>query len=99
MDNDNGFKTRAERVIPAGMFGPKYFKALLAPMPNLKLSPTGGVNLETAADWIAAGAVTLGVGSALVTKAALAKGNFAEIQRLAGEYVRIVAEARAAKGG
>ncbi len=87
------------KVFPAGMFGPKYFKALLAPMPNLKLSPTGGVNLETAADWIAAGAVTLGVGSALVTKAALAKGNFAEIQRLAGEYVRIVAEARAAKGG
>ena len=87
------------KVFPAGMFGPKYFKALLAPMPNLKLSPTGGVNLETAADWIAAGAVTLGVGSALVTKAALAKVNFAEIQRLAGEYVRIVAEARTAKGG
>ncbi len=89
----------AVKVFPAGMFGPKFFKAVLAPMPHLKLTPTGGVNLDTAADWIAAGAVTLGVGSALVTKAALAEGNFDEIQRLAGEYVRIVAEARAAKAG
>jgi len=86
------------KVFPAGFFGAKYFKAILAPMPHLKLTPTGGVNLETAADFIAAGAATLGVGSALVTKAALAAGDLAEIQRLAGEYVRIVAEARAAKG-
>lgn len=84
------------KVFPAGMFGPKYFKAIRAPMPHLKLTPTGGVNLDTAADWIAAGAVTLGVGSALVTKTALAESNFDEIKRLGGEYVRIVAEARAA---
>ncbi len=84
------------KVFPAGFFGPKYFKAILAPMPHLKLTPTGGVNLETAADFIAAGACTLGVGSALVTKKALAEGNLAEIERLAGEYVRIVAEARSA---
>ena len=44
-----------------------------------------------------AGAVTLGVGSALVTKKALAEKNFAEIERLAREFVRIVAEARAAR--
>jgi 2-dehydro-3-deoxyphosphogluconate aldolase/(4S)-4-hydroxy-2-oxoglutarate aldolase len=83
------------KVFPAGFFGAKYLKAILAPMPHLKLSPTGGVNLDTAADFIRAGAVTLCVGSALVTKAALAEGNLAEIERLAGEYVRIVAEARA----
>jgi len=87
------------KVFPAGRFGPKYLKDLLAPLPHLKLSPTGGVNLETAAEWIAAGAVTLGIGSALVTKAALAAGDVGEIERLAGEYVRIVAEARAATGG
>ena len=86
------------KVFPAGMFGPKFFKAVLAPMPHLKLTPTGGVDLDTAANWIAAGAQTLGVGSALVTKAALAEGNFAEIERLAGEFVRIVADARKAKG-
>jgi len=84
------------KVFPAGFFGAKYFKAILAPMPHLRLTPTGGVNLDTAADFIAAGAATLGVGSALVTKQALADGDLAEIQRLAGEYVRIVGEARAA---
>lgn len=82
------------KVFPAGLFGPKYFKNLLAPLPHLKLTPTGGVDLDTAADWIAAGAVAIGVGSALVTKAALAAGDFAEIRRLAGQYVSIVAEAR-----
>jgi 2-dehydro-3-deoxyphosphogluconate aldolase/(4S)-4-hydroxy-2-oxoglutarate aldolase len=85
------------KVFPAGQFGPSYFRDILAPMPHLKLTPTGGVDLTTAGEWIAAGAVTLGVGSALVNRKALAEGNLAEIQRLAGEFVRIVAEARAAK--
>ena len=87
------------KVFPAGFFGAEYFKAILAPMPHLKLTPTGGVDLDTAAGFIAAGAVTLGVGSALVTKKALAEGNLGRIEQLAGQYVRIVAEARAAKGG
>lgn len=86
------------KVFPAGRLGPQYFKDILAPMPHLKLTPTGGVDLTTAADWIAAGAVTLGVGSALVSKKLLVSENFAEIRRLAAEYVRLVAEARAAKG-
>lgn len=84
------------KVFPAGFFGPKYIKALLAPMPHLKLTPTGGVDLDSAADWIRAGAKTLGVGSALVTKQALADGDFAGIEALARQYVRIVADARAA---
>jgi len=82
------------KVFPAGFFGPEYVKALLAPMPHLKLTPTGGVDLTTAAAWIKAGAKTLGVGSALVTGKALAEGNFDEIERLARQYVQIVAEAR-----
>lgn len=86
------------KVFPGGQFGPSYLKDILAPMPHLKLTPTGGVNLNTAADWIAAGAVTLGVGAALVSKAALAQGNLAEIEHLAAQYVRTVAEARSAKG-
>ncbi len=85
------------KVFPAGQMGPSYFKDILAPMPHLKLTPTGGVDLNTAADWIAAGAVALGVGSALVTKKALAEGNFKEIETLAAQYVKIVAQARAAK--
>jgi 2-dehydro-3-deoxyphosphogluconate aldolase/(4S)-4-hydroxy-2-oxoglutarate aldolase len=86
------------KVFPAGMFGPKYFKAILAPMPHLKLSPTGGVNLDTAAEWIEAGAQTLGIGSALVTKTALEEGNFEKIRRLAAQYVRIIAQARSGTG-
>ena len=74
------------KVFPAEFFGPKFFQAVLAPMPHLKLTPTGGVTLQTAADFIAAGAVTLGVGSALVTKEALA-GDLAGLERLAGQFV------------
>ncbi|MFA6133740.1 MAG: bifunctional 4-hydroxy-2-oxoglutarate aldolase/2-dehydro-3-deoxy-phosphogluconate aldolase [Phycisphaerae bacterium] len=84
------------KVFPGGQFGPSYFKDVLAPMPHLKLSPTGGVDLTTAADWIKAGAVALGIGSSLVTKAALESGNFGEIEDLARRYVKIVAETRAA---
>jgi len=84
------------KVFPGEAVGPKYLKALRAPMPHLKLTPTGGVDLNTAASWIAAGAATLGVGSAMVTKKALAEKDYGEITRLAGEFVRIVAEAREA---
>ncbi len=87
----------AVKVFPAGQFGPQYFKDILAPMPHLKLTPTGGVDLNTAASWIVAGAVALGVGSALVTKDALAKGDFAQIQKLAAQFVQIVADAREKK--
>lgn len=95
----NATRTGADivKVFPGGQFGPRYFRDLLAPMPHLKLSPTGGVNLQTAAEWIAAGAVTLGIGSALVTRSALASGKLDEIRDLARQYVNIVAEARAAK--
>jgi 2-dehydro-3-deoxyphosphogluconate aldolase/(4S)-4-hydroxy-2-oxoglutarate aldolase len=85
------------KVFPGGQFGPSYLRDLLAPMPHLRLSPTGGVDLTTAAEWIAAGAVTLGIGSALVTRSALASGRLDEITDLARRYVQIVAEARAAK--
>ena len=54
------------------------------------------MNLDTAGDFIRAGAVTLGVGSALVKKQAVEEGDFATIRDLAGQFVRTVAEARAA---
>jgi len=84
------------KVFPAGLLGPRYLRDILAPMPHLKLSPTGGVDLNTAGEWILAGAVTLCIGSSLVTKAALAERNYAQIEDLARQYVRIVAEARTA---
>ena len=68
---------------------------LLAPMPFLKLTPTGGVDLKTAADWIKAGAVMVGAGSSLVSKDALAKGDWAGISATAKQFVEIVKGARA----
>ena len=86
------------KVFPAGRLGPGFFKDVLAPMPHLKLTPTGGVNLDTAGDFIKAGAVTLAVGSALVDKQALATGDVEKIRDLAERFVKVVADARAQKG-
>jgi len=83
------------KVFPATRLGPGFFKDVLAPMPHLKLSPTGGVSLANAGDFIRAGAVTLGVGSALVDKQAIRSGKLGVIEDLARQFVQAVAEARA----
>jgi 2-dehydro-3-deoxyphosphogluconate aldolase/(4S)-4-hydroxy-2-oxoglutarate aldolase len=83
------------KVFPATTLGPGYFKDLLAPMPFLKLAPTGGVDLKTAGDWIKAGAVAIGAGSSLVPKDAMAKGDWGAITGLARQFVEIVKAARA----
>jgi len=82
------------KVFPATALGPTFFKDILAPMPFLKLTPTGGVDLTTAADWIKAGAVCVGAGSALVSKAALAKNDWAGIAATAKQFVEVVKAAR-----
>ncbi|MBI1337674.1 MAG: bifunctional 4-hydroxy-2-oxoglutarate aldolase/2-dehydro-3-deoxy-phosphogluconate aldolase [Phycisphaera sp.] len=83
------------KVFPANHFGPTYFKDILAPMPHLRLTPTGGVTLDTAADWIKAGAVALGVGSALVKKDLIKNKDFAGLTKLARQFKQIVDDARA----
>jgi 2-dehydro-3-deoxyphosphogluconate aldolase/(4S)-4-hydroxy-2-oxoglutarate aldolase len=83
------------KVFPATTLGPGYFKDLLAPMPFLKLTPTGGVDLKTTADWIKAGAVCVGAGSALVGKEAVSKGDWASISANAKQFTDIVKAARA----
>src|SRR5687768_13736370 len=82
------------KVFPATAFGPAYFRDVLAPLPQLRLTPTGGVDLKNAADWIKAGAVFLGVGSALVTKEAMAKGDWASITSSARAFMDAVKSAR-----
>ena len=66
-------------MFPAGSLGPGFIKGVLAPMPHLKLMPTGGVSLDNAADWLRAGAVAVGAGSALVDTAAIAAGDWARL--------------------
>jgi 2-dehydro-3-deoxyphosphogluconate aldolase/(4S)-4-hydroxy-2-oxoglutarate aldolase len=82
------------KVFPANHFGPQYFRDIHGPMPQIKLAPTGGVDLNTAADWIKAGAVAVGVGSALVKKDLLAGGKWDELSALARQFLDIVAAAR-----
>ena len=85
------------KVFPAGAVGgPSYIKALKAPLPQIDLVPTGGVNLETAGDFIRAGAAALGVGGDLVDLAALRRGEAAVVTERAQRFVEAVREARQA---
>src|SRR6059058_5168959 len=59
------------KVFPATTLGPGYFKDILAPLPQLKLTPTGGVDAKNAGEWIKAGAACVGAGSSLVSKEAM----------------------------
>jgi len=84
------------KIFPCGAVGgAKYIKALKAPLPQIPMIPTGGVNLDTAADFIMAGAAALGVGGELVWASALESGNTAPIVEAAQEFVAIVRNARA----
>ena len=81
------------KVFPCGnVGGPKYIKSLKAPLPQIPLVPTGGVPLTTAAAFIRAGAAALGIGSELISEAALTSGDFGQITRTAEEFVAIVRE-------
>jgi 2-dehydro-3-deoxyphosphogluconate aldolase / (4S)-4-hydroxy-2-oxoglutarate aldolase len=82
------------KVFPADVVGPAFFKALRGPLPQVRLMPTGGVDLTTAADFLRAGACCLGVGGQLVEPRAVAEGNFDRIRELARQYVAIVKEVR-----
>ncbi|HJZ59169.1 MAG TPA: bifunctional 4-hydroxy-2-oxoglutarate aldolase/2-dehydro-3-deoxy-phosphogluconate aldolase [Gemmataceae bacterium] len=84
------------KVFPADVVGPAFFRALRGPLPQVKLMPTGGVDLTTAAEFLKAGAVCLGVGGHLVDPKAVAAGDMARITNLAKQYVEIVKEHRKA---
>ena len=84
------------KIFPAGAVGgPSYLKNLKGPLPHIKMIPTGGVSLSTAADFIKAGAAALGVGTDLVDVKAIREGNAHIVTERAREFVRIVCEARA----
>ena len=85
----------AVKVFPAGAVGgASYLKALKAPLPQIELVPTGGVSLKTAADFIKAGAMALGVGADLVDLKALRENHDEVITERARQFLEIVREAR-----
>src|SRR5947209_12421190 len=86
------------KVFPAEVVGPAFFKALRGPLPQIRLMPTGGVDLSTAAAFLKAGACCLGVGGQLVEPRAVAEGNFDRLRDLARQYTGIVQQFRQHNG-
>ncbi len=82
------------KVFPATALGPGFFKDVRGPLPQVKMMPTGGVTIENAGDWIRAGAVAVGVGTALLDAKAISSGAY---EVLRGNAERIVANVRKAR--
>jgi 2-dehydro-3-deoxyphosphogluconate aldolase/(4S)-4-hydroxy-2-oxoglutarate aldolase len=83
------------KIFPSELTGPGYIKALRAPLPQVRMMPTGGVNLQTAADFLKSGACALGIGGSLVEAKAVAAGDMKRIETLARQYIEIVRTTRA----
>ncbi|MCF7886119.1 MAG: bifunctional 4-hydroxy-2-oxoglutarate aldolase/2-dehydro-3-deoxy-phosphogluconate aldolase [Candidatus Marinimicrobia bacterium] len=82
------------KIFPASNLGPKYLKNIHGPMPQIKLSPTGGVNKENAADYIKYGASFLGVGSALLDKDMIKNNDWDALKNNAQKFINIINKAR-----
>jgi 2-dehydro-3-deoxyphosphogluconate aldolase/(4S)-4-hydroxy-2-oxoglutarate aldolase len=82
------------KVFPSDAVGPSYLKALRGPFPQIRLMPTGGVNLETLPEFIKAGACAVGVGGSVVEPQAIRDGNFTRLRELAAQYVQALKAAR-----
>lgn len=84
------------KVFPCGnVGGPKYIKALKGPFPQIEMIPTGGVNLETAGEFLKAGACAVAVGSELVDAKTIAEGRYEVFEQRARQYLEVIARARA----
>jgi len=81
------------KVFPADVVGMEFFKAILAPMPHLKLMPTGGVTLANAGEWLKAGACAVGIGSALLDKKAIQENNYSILTENAKQIMKSIKDA------
>ena len=82
------------KIFPADTLGPGYIKALRAPLPHLRIVPTGGVELNNVAEFLKAGCVALGVGGSLVSADILQQADWAELTRRATAFVAAARSAR-----
>lgn len=83
------------KIFPAGnVGGPKYIKALKGPFPQIEMIPTGGVNLETAGEFLKAGACAVAVGGELVDAKSIKEGRYDLIEQKARQYLEVIAKAR-----
>lgn len=83
------------KLFPGEVFGPKMIKAMHGPMPQAKLMPTGGVDVNNVGEWIRAGAVAVGAGGSLTSGAKT--GDYKLITTTARQFIKNIEEARAAK--
>jgi 2-dehydro-3-deoxyphosphogluconate aldolase / (4S)-4-hydroxy-2-oxoglutarate aldolase len=82
------------KVFPADVGGPAYLRAFRGPLHQVRLMPTGGVDLTTAESFLKAGACCLGVGGALVEPKAIVTGDLTRIRELASQYAAIITRVR-----
>ena len=82
------------KLFPADSLGPGYIKALRAPLPHLRIVPTGGVDVQNVAEFLKAGCVALGVGSSLVSAKILQEADWPELTRRACAFVNAARQAR-----
>jgi len=83
------------KIFPANAVGgPKYIKALKGPFPQIEMIPTGGVNLETAGEFLKAGACAVAVGGELVDAKLIRENRYERIEELAREYLAVIAKTR-----
>jgi len=87
------------KLFPASAVGPRYLREVLAPLPFLRVVPSGGVSLDNGGDWIRAGAVALSVGSALVSATLVRNQSWTELTTRARALVECVAAARGPLAG
>ena len=83
------------KIFPADTLGPGYMKSIRAPLPHLRIVPTGGVDVANVADFLKAGCIALGVGSSLVSAKILQEANWPELTRRAEQFVEAAQQARA----
>jgi 2-dehydro-3-deoxyphosphogluconate aldolase/(4S)-4-hydroxy-2-oxoglutarate aldolase len=82
------------KIFPADTLGPGYMKSLRAPLPHLRLVPTGGVDVHNVGEFLKAGCVALGVGSSLVSAKILQEANWQALEQKAAEFVKAARSAR-----
>ncbi|HEY2761230.1 MAG TPA: bifunctional 4-hydroxy-2-oxoglutarate aldolase/2-dehydro-3-deoxy-phosphogluconate aldolase [Pirellulales bacterium] len=85
------------KVFPSDLTGPGYLKAVQGPLPQVRLMPTGGVNLKTAPEFLKAGACALGVGASLVDPQTVANRDYAKITAVARQFIEVVRQTRAGR--
>ena len=82
------------KIFPASSMGPSHLSSIAGPLPQIPLMPTGGVDLDNVADYVEAGAVVVGAGSAIMNDDAIAAGDFEAITETAREFTRVIEDAR-----